>query len=87
MLGIFLDSETTGLDPQKHRVLEIGIKVIDLLTGDNSASLEHTLFQSNAVWKECDPHSLKVNGFSEAVSMFLQTQLCRRVSRLRAQYL
>ena len=29
MLNVFLDTETTGLDPMRHRVIEIAFKVVE----------------------------------------------------------
>ena len=34
MLGIFLDTETNGLNILRHRVLEIAFKIVDILTGE-----------------------------------------------------
>ena len=33
VLGVFLDSETNGLNFQKHRVVEIAFKIVDVLSG------------------------------------------------------
>jgi DNA polymerase-3 subunit epsilon/oligoribonuclease len=64
MLGIFLDIETTGLNPQKHRAIEIAIKVIDLFTGVEKNSYESIIYQPKEIWDKCDPNSLLINGFS-----------------------
>jgi len=64
MLGIFLDIETTGLNPQKHRAIEIAIKVIDLFSGVEKKSYESIIYQPKEVWDNCDPNSLVINGFS-----------------------
>ncbi|PCI92411.1 hypothetical protein COB11_07425, partial [Candidatus Aerophobetes bacterium] len=42
MLGIFLDTEASGLDAKKHKILEVAFKIVDLSTGevqDNYESL------------------------------------------------
>ena len=33
MQAIFLDTETTGLDPFRHKLLEIAFKVVDIPPG------------------------------------------------------
>lgn len=64
MLGIFLDVETTGLDPVKHRVLEIALQVYHLPTGLRRASLHYLVKQPKPIWDLSDPISLQVNGFT-----------------------
>jgi len=64
MLGIFLDIETTGLDPTQHRVLEIAIKIINLRDGMEHSSYEAIVSQTKEVWMSSDPESIQVNGFS-----------------------
>ena len=60
---IFLDTETTGLNPEKHRILEIAYKVIDSLTGRVVVSYESLIAQPLEVWAAADPDSLLINGF------------------------
>ncbi|TXI40269.1 MAG: 3'-5' exonuclease [Nitrosomonas sp.] len=64
MLGIFLDVETTGLDPMKHRTIEIAVQIYQLSTGSQRASLRYTIRQPRRVWDLSDPVSLQVNGFT-----------------------
>ncbi|MCC5831861.1 MAG: 3'-5' exonuclease [Chlamydiales bacterium] len=64
MLLIFLDTETTGLDPDKHRTLEIAYRVIDSLTDRSIVSYETLVSQPLEVWAEADPESLEINGFT-----------------------
>lgn len=64
MLLIFLDTETTGLNPEKHRILEIAYKVIDSATGNVLNSYESIVTQPAEVWAEADPESLSINGFN-----------------------
>lgn len=78
MLGIFLDMETTGLDPLLHRSLEIAIKIYDLRSGTLMGSYERVIKQSTDIWKKSDPISLKVNGFTwEMVSTGVVESLVR----------
>ena len=64
MLGIFLDTETNGLNSRKHRVIEIAYKIVDVLTGAQQEAFETVVYQDNEMWKKSDPESLKVNGFT-----------------------
>lgn len=64
MLGIFLDLETSGLDFFHHRVLEIAFKIIDLSSGEQLATYESIVLQSQEVWDWRDPTSLQINGFT-----------------------
>jgi len=64
MLLIFLDTETTGLNPEKHRALEIAFQVIEAGTGRSLVSHQSIIAQTAEVWAEADPESLKVNGFT-----------------------
>lgn len=65
MLLIFLDSETTGLDSTKHRVVEIAYKIYDTAKKRIVVSNSCIINQPAAVLAEADPKSLKVNGFTE----------------------
>jgi oligoribonuclease len=63
MIGIFLDSETNGLNQKVHRILEIAFKAIKLETGDVLDSFDALVYQPDDVWSNSDPRSLQVNGF------------------------
>lgn len=68
MLAIFLDIETTGLDPKIHRVIDIGFKIIDFETGRIIDSYQNIVKQPIEEWKNHDPISLEINGYTfEAV--------------------
>ncbi|NGX26599.1 MAG: hypothetical protein K940chlam6_00524 [Chlamydiae bacterium] len=64
MLGIFLDTETNGLNPLKHCILELAFKIIDVETGELQYAYEVVIAQSLINWDRCDPHSLEINGFN-----------------------
>lgn len=64
MLGVFLDTETSGLNPHKHCILEVAYKIIDVETGELKSSYEAIVAQSKMIWDRADPHSLIVNGFT-----------------------
>ena len=64
MLGIFLDTETTGLDIHIHRIIEIGIKFIDLQTGHIIDEYQSVIFQPIEIWEKSDIKSLEINGFT-----------------------
>lgn len=63
MLGIFLDTETNGLNFYKHRLLEIALKIVDLSNGQLIDTYESIVSQPEEIWKESDKVSLSVNGF------------------------
>jgi len=63
MLAIFLDQETTGLDSQRHRTIEIAFKIVDVSTDEVLASYETIVRQPREVWELHDPSSIQVNGF------------------------
>lgn len=67
MLGIFLDTETNGLDPFRHVVLEIALVVRDLITGEVKAKYSAALDHPHETWVNSDPASLKVNGLKEGL--------------------
>jgi len=62
--GIFLDTETNGLNPFVHRVLEIALKIVDLAEGTVVDQYSAIVYTSPADWEKSDPASLKVNGFT-----------------------
>ena len=64
MLAIFLDVETSGLDPFHHRVLEIAFKIVDVRTGEEKCSYQSIVRQPLEVWEKRDPISVEINGFT-----------------------
>jgi oligoribonuclease len=60
---IFLDTETTGLNPEKHRILEIAYRVIDSLRGKVVISYSSIVAQPPEIWAAANPASLQINGF------------------------
>jgi len=56
---IILDLETTGLDPFKHEILEIG--AVNVATGETFECKVHPLRI-----KEADPKALEINGYNKA---------------------
>ena len=64
MLGIFLDSETNGLNPRKHHVIEIAFKLIDVETGEKKDECASIISISETEWEKSDRESLKINGFT-----------------------
>ena len=64
MLGIFLDTETTGLNPFKHQVAEIAFKILDMETGEIIESYESIVLHDASTWAASDPESLQINGFT-----------------------
>lgn len=64
MLGIFLDTETNGLNPFHHKVIEIAFKIIDLQNGVLKEEYHTVVYIPPEKWAKSDPASLKVNGFT-----------------------
>jgi oligoribonuclease len=64
VLGIFLDSETNGLNPGKHRILEIAFKILDVATGELKEEFQSTVAVTYHQWEKSDPESLNINGFT-----------------------
>lgn len=64
MRAIFLDIETTGLDPTIHRAIEIAFKVVDMGTGQELLTYHAIIKQPLEVWERRDPFSMEINGFT-----------------------
>ncbi len=64
MQAIFLDSETTGLDPFSHRILEIAFKIVDISSGHEKLTYQSIVKQPLSVWESRDPASVEINGFT-----------------------
>lgn len=62
MLGIFLDTETNGLDYSKHRIVEIAFRILNMKTGEEYASYHRFVGIGEKEWKLSDPQSLHING-------------------------
>jgi oligoribonuclease len=63
VLGIFLDTETNGLNAKVHRILEIALKIVDLSTGEPKGEYQSLVSQPLEVWERSDQESLRINGF------------------------
>ena len=64
MIGVFLDTETNGLNSQIHKVLEIAFKIIDLTDGTLKEEYQTLIAQPIEAWEKSDQESLRINGFS-----------------------
>ncbi len=64
MLGIFLDTETSGLNPRSQHILEIAFRILNMRTGKEIASYQSIICQSEEIWQAANPDSLKINGFT-----------------------
>ena len=64
MLGIFLDTETNGLNPRKHLPIDIAIVIQNLQSKKEYASYETLISISPSDWEKSDPASLAVNGYT-----------------------
>lgn len=64
MQGIFLDIETTGLNPLRHCSLDIAFKIIDLSSGIEKISYQSLIRPTKEMWDKRDPGSIEINGFA-----------------------
>ena len=61
MLAIFLDSETNGLDPLVHKVIDIAFTIVDLSSGEELCTYESLVEMSDELWALSDPSSLRIH--------------------------
>jgi len=64
MLAIFLDIETTGLDPKIHHNIDIAFTIIDITSKKERVSYQSILRRSQDEWKQRDPKSMEINGYT-----------------------
>jgi oligoribonuclease len=64
VLGIFLDTETNGLNPRKHKLVELAYKIVDVRTGEEKESYQAIVLLSLEAWQQSDPESLQINRFT-----------------------
>lgn len=64
MLGVFLDSETNGLNSQIHKIVEIAFIIVDLSSGVVKQKYQTVVNQEFKDWEKSERESLKVNGFT-----------------------
>jgi oligoribonuclease len=64
VIGVFLDTETNGLNSARHKILEIAFKIVDLSTGKFKEEYQSLVAQPIEAWEKSDRESLRVNGFS-----------------------
>jgi DNA polymerase-3 subunit epsilon/oligoribonuclease len=64
MIGIFLDTETNGLNSSHHKILEIAFKIVDLSTGELKEEFHSLIAQPIEAWEKSDQESLRINGFT-----------------------
>jgi oligoribonuclease len=81
MLGIFLDIETNGLNPFKHRAIEIAFQIIDLKNSSIKSCYESIIYQPPYIWEKSDNSSLQINGFTwQKVAMGVSEAIvCREI--------
>ena len=65
LLGVFLDSETNGLDWTTHVILEISFIIKNLITGEEVATYDTLILPSDEEWRRSDQESLLFTGISK----------------------
>lgn len=64
MIGVFLDTETNGLNSQIHKIVEIAFKIVDLTNGGLKEEYQTLIAQPIEAWEKSDQESLRINGFT-----------------------
>jgi DNA polymerase-3 subunit epsilon/oligoribonuclease len=64
MLAVFLDTETSGLNPIDHKIFEIAYQMVDLSSGKLVSEYQTLIAQPLEAWKQSDAESLRVTGFT-----------------------
>jgi DNA polymerase-3 subunit epsilon/oligoribonuclease len=64
VIGIFLDTETNGLNSKVHKTVEIALKIVDLKNGAIKDEYQTLVALDPVSWEKSDPESLKINGFT-----------------------
>ncbi len=64
VIGVFLDTETNGLNSRVHKIVEIAFKIIDLTTGNLKDEYQTLITIPIESWEKSDQESLRVNGFT-----------------------
>lgn len=70
MLAIFIDIESTGLDPKVHSVIDIALKLVNFTTNSIESSYQSIIDISPNEWIARDPESIKINGYSQEMLSF-----------------
>lgn len=65
MLGVFLDTETSGLDPFVHVPLEIAFLIVDLFSGRELVTFSRVFQVNDAAWERRDLKSIEINGLAQ----------------------
>lgn len=64
MRAIFLDIETTGLDPGQHSPIDIAFKIVDMTSLRTLTTYSSIIKHPPDVWEKRDPSSIEINGFT-----------------------
>lgn len=64
MLAIFLDIETTGLDPRQHAAIDLALALVDISSNVIMATYQSLIAIEEEIWHRADPQSLAINGYT-----------------------
>lgn len=64
MRAIFLDIETTGLDPLRHHAIDIAFKIVDVTNLKILKTYQTLIKLSPESWAERDLISMEINGYT-----------------------
>lgn len=70
MRAIFIDIESTGLNPKIHNVIDFALKFVNLSTNSIEKSYQSLINITPSEWDAHDPNSIKINGYSQEMLNF-----------------
>lgn len=81
---VFVDLETTGLDPRKHEIVEMGVVVVDARTMEVLVEIDEKIRPDRP--EDGDPKAYEVNGYNaedwkEAATLWMAMRLLSTVGR------
>jgi DNA polymerase-3 subunit epsilon/oligoribonuclease len=79
MQAVFLDTETNGLNPKKHNIIDIAFIIVDLFNGNIITEYQQIVSISQKQWILSDKESLIINGYTwETVAKGKKTSIVKQ---------
>lgn len=88
MRAIFLDIETTGLDPRQHHAIDIAFKIVDFNQKQTLITYQSVIQQDMSAWDKRDLASIEVNGYSfeEIINGKSREQIAHEIIRIFSHF-